>query len=239
MKHEYKISLFFGLPGCGKTTLLTKFALRGVRKRRLYSGGVYSNVHMSVPGYTYIDNECVGRYDLHDCLILIDEATLFANSRDYKSFSADLLAYIVQHRHFNCDIMFFSQRWNSLDLNIRLLTQRVYYVRKGFIRRGITKYYRVPYGILFPSKKTEGEKYGEILEGYSRPGLISWLFAGRCKRKKYYKFFDSYDRYYLPPLPLKYQALPRSPSRIAVIRSRFSNFIEKIQKKLEKFLKRT
>ena len=93
------ISLFFGLPGAGKTTLLTYHALQGLKRKKRYTH-VYGNVNLAIPGYIYIDNSCVGRYDLSNSLILIDEATLFANSRDYKNFSKQLLSYVVQHRHY-------------------------------------------------------------------------------------------------------------------------------------------
>lgn len=52
------ISLYFGLPGCGKTTLLAKFAVEACRKGRT----VYGNIPLAVKGYTRIDNICVGHY---------------------------------------------------------------------------------------------------------------------------------------------------------------------------------
>ena len=66
----FMISLYFGLPGCGKTTLLSKFALDACRKGRK----VYGNIPLAIQGYTRIDNNCVGHYDLSDSLLLIDEA---------------------------------------------------------------------------------------------------------------------------------------------------------------------
>lgn len=76
------VSLFFGLPGCGKTTILAMRALRAVRSKRYKN--VYSNVRLSIKGVTYIDNHCIGKYLLRDGLILIDEATLFADSEHIK-----------------------------------------------------------------------------------------------------------------------------------------------------------
>lgn len=96
------VSLYFGLPGCGKTTLMTKMALEAVKGKRYKN--VYCNVRISVPGVTYIDNECIGRFNLSDGVILIDEATLFADSRAFKDFSKEKLMYFLEHRHFNVDI---------------------------------------------------------------------------------------------------------------------------------------
>lgn len=91
------ISLFFGLPGCGKITWLTKLALDAVRKGKYQY--VYTNVHLNIPGVTIIDNECIGQFELENCLLLIDEATLFADSRDFKNFPKGRLEYFLEHRH--------------------------------------------------------------------------------------------------------------------------------------------
>lgn len=191
------VSLFFGLPGCGKTTLLTRFALKGVKKYK----NVYCNIDLNVPGVKRIINSDVGRYDLRDSLILIDEATLFAFSRNYKSIEFSLIRYMAQHRHFKVDVFFFSQAWDSLDKVIRTITDRVFFVYKGFLFRGWTYYYRIPYKIMFPDEKKGNSKIGEIIQGYSKPPFIVRLFKGRIRRKKYYKYFDSFNTYELPQLP--------------------------------------
>lgn len=90
------VELYFGLPGCGKTTLMVAKALKAVKSSRYRN--VYCNVRISVFGVTYIDNDCIGRYDLADCLLLIDEATLFADNRAHKDFSRDKIEYFLLHR---------------------------------------------------------------------------------------------------------------------------------------------
>lgn len=199
------ISLFFGLPGCGKTTLMSYFALKGVINKKYTN--VYSNVHLSIDGVTFIENECIGQYDLSDGLLLIDEATLFADSRAYKEFDKGKLKYFLMHRHYNVDIILFTQQWDGVDRKIRVITDRVYYVYKGkILGRWITSFYRIPYGIIIPDpKKDKGSnKLGEILQGYCRPPLLVRLFATRIFRPLYYKYFDSWECEKLPSLPLKY-----------------------------------
>lgn len=197
------ISLYFGLPGCGKTTLLSKFALKYC-KRGL---AVYGNIPLAVNGYTYIDNDCVGQYDLHDCVILIDEGTLFADSRRYKDFSKQMTEFFLLHRHYRCDIIIFTQQWDGLDKRIRVITDRVYYVYKqGLLSKWFTRYYRVPYGIIIPDpKKSDSEKLGDIIQGYCKPSFVARLFSPWLFRPKYYRYFDSWERPQLPLLPEKYK----------------------------------
>lgn len=201
------VSLYFGLPGCGKTTMLAKMAMDGVHSGRYRN--VYTNVFLAMPGVTYIDNECIGQYELCDCLLLIDEATLFADSRDFKNFAKSRLEYFLTHRHRNADIVLFTQQWNGVDKKIRTITDRVYYIKKGLISgKWISKCYRIPYDIIIPDpKKHNGEKLGEIVQGYCKPPLLSRLFCKRIFRPRYYKYFDSWELNEFPPLPSKYSAI--------------------------------
>lgn len=230
------ISLFFGLPGCGKTTLFTQFAVKYCRPMSPYKH-VYGNVHISVPGYTYIDNECIGRYQLDNCLLLIDEATIFADSRRHKEFPKFLVDFFLLHRHYKCDIYLFSQGWDAVDRRIRIITDRVYYVYKGiFTRHWITKYYRIPYGIIIPDPKRNGgsEKLGEIIQGYCKPPIFVRIFAKICYRPRYYQYFDSWEAPELPALPSAYNQIPRSSDiSISYIKSKLIDIFNfrKLKKK--------
>lgn len=46
-------------------------------------------------GVTYIDNTCIGKYALRNCLILIDEGTLFADSRQHKTFDIGKMTFFL------------------------------------------------------------------------------------------------------------------------------------------------
>lgn len=201
------VRLFFGLPGSGKTTVLTSIALKESNRRRKRYANIFTNVGLAIPGVTYIDNDCIGKYDLSNSLILVDESTLFANCRDYKTFDKNKLAFFVMHRHYNCDIFMFSQEWASMDKRIRAITDRVYYVYKGFWTRSwLTSYYRIPYGIIIPDpKKNGGDKLGEIIQGYCKPNLFVRIFSHKIYRPRYYKYFDSWEAPDLPKLPQRYQ----------------------------------
>lgn len=196
------VTLYFGLPGCGKTTLFTKNVIDQINSG-LYDH-VYGNVHLDINGYTYIDNDCIGVYNLENAAINVDEGQVFADNRAYKSFPKHQLVYFVEHRHFNVNFFIYTQQWDGLDKKIRSITDRVYYVFKDPIfGKWITTYYKIPYDLIIPDGKKagSGEKLGEIIQGYCKPNIIVRLFARKIYRPLYYEYFDSWERYDLPQLP--------------------------------------
>ena len=244
------VCLFFGLPGAGKTTVLTSIALKFVQPGSKYLH-VYHNVKSCVvPGSIYIDNSCIGKYDLSDSLILIDEAQLFADNRDYKSFPEFLKEFFFMHRHYNVDIYLFSQQWDSLDKKIRSITDRVYYIYKGILTgHWISSYYRIPYGIIIPDPKKNQQSLGEIIQGYCKPPWYVRLFATRVYRPKYYKWFDSFQRNtIMPALPDKYVPVPLTKAmkrrkkflkKVDLIWDNAELKISEIKEKIKNKLKRT
>lgn len=229
------VCLYFGLPGSGKTTVLTSIALQYSNPYSKYKN-VYHNVKsLNVPGSTYIDNECIGFYNLEDSLILIDEAQLFADNRDYKSFSSSLKEFFFGHRHYNVDIFLFSQQWDSLDKKIRSITDRVYYIYKGKITGLLfSNYYRIPYDIIIPDPKRNQQSLGEIIQGYCKPGMLVRIFGTkRLYRPKYYPYFNSFEKWReYPPLPYKYSMQPYSDKqkRWIKLRRRFNKFRRRFNK---------
>lgn len=195
------IGRVFGLPGSGKTTLLAMWALQAVKSKKYKN--VYANVHLKIDGVAYVPFDMFGSYELRDCIYFVDEATVNCGDRDWKGFGKNKIQYLMEHRHHNCDVIFFSQEADGMDKKIRSITDRVYYVYKGFWTKGfVSKVVRVPYTICWPNGKNDGgENAGRILMGYVKPPLLHRIFAKRVFRKKIYKYFDSWECVRLPELP--------------------------------------
>lgn len=195
------VSLFFGLPGSGKTTIMVS---RIIKFHKNYpKANIYCNVPLTLDYVTFVKNSDIGMFHLHDGCIFIDEASLFADSRDYKSFDRQKVQFFLLHRHYNVNIELFTQQWDAVDKKIRVITDKVYYVYKPVLTgHWFTKYYRIPYGIIIPDpNKKDGEKLGEIVQGYCKPNLLIRIFCNRLYRPRYYKYFDSWLAPVLPELP--------------------------------------
>lgn len=196
------ITRYFGLPGCGKTTIAAKLVHDALRSGKWKN--VYGNVRIAIPGYTYIPFSWVGEYQLEDAIIIIDEAAIEAGNRDYKSFSKSKIEFFMTHRHYRTHVVLFSQEPDGVDTKIRSITDRMFYIRKGAILgRWISTVYHIPYGLVWPKEQDNGENLGKIIMGYMKPSLIARLFAARIYRPKYYQYFDSWEVKQLKVHPTK------------------------------------
>lgn len=180
---------------------MVSHAIKGLKK---YTN-VYCNVPINVPGVIYVNNSEIGFKQIENGLLLIDEASLFADSRDFKNFQKEQVKFFLLHRHYGLTIELYTQQWDAIDRKIRTITDKVYYVWKPKFTPWISKYYRIPYGIIIPDPKKDksSEKLGEIVQGYSKPNFLVRLFAHRLHRRKYYKYFDSWAAPALPELDSK------------------------------------
>lgn len=69
--------------------------------------------------------------------ILIDEAQLYFNSREFTKLTKngigmELLDYLTMCRHYDVDIFFITQSSNRIDLQIRELSDYVFYLKRTF-----------------------------------------------------------------------------------------------------------
>lgn len=218
------IRLYFGLPGSGKTTLLSKHALQYSKKKNF---NVYSNVPLNIPKVIPIDNDMIGKYKMYDGVIMVDEATLFADSRNFKSFSSALVTLFCLHRHLHLDIELYLQNYNRTDLTIRMLADKVFWIRKF---GGMTWSVEIPMSVFIPKKDIADDtgQAGEIVNGYYRPPFWSYLFCEKFFRKRYYPYFDSFDTSAFDQLPeLPEELLRHNPETSPYSNNNYEDDLEK------------
>lgn len=167
----------FGLPGAGKSTYLAKQAKKAIKQ----GIKVYSNFY--IKGCYQLDFDDLGVHDYSDCLILIDEVSLFCDCRNWKNFNKELVYFFTNHRKYSVNLIYCSQSYSDCDKKIRNLTDSLYYIKSGWFGfstvRLINKVFNVD---------------SDITEGYELSG-----FPELVCRHRYYKMFDSFERRPLPP----------------------------------------
>lgn len=200
------IRVYFGKPGCGKTT---KYAQIAYQTSRMIDKGdkrcpfkyIVGNVPLTgIPHYYLIQTSTLGLIGYPDALVLIDEGSIEIDSRNWKKTSkqsGNLIEYILLHRHWRNSVYFFTQIWNRLDKTIRDITDEVVYLHKGLIFRGWTRETIIRYGIMIP--QVGQDRPGEIIMGYIKPTKVAQILERRFWRRPYYKYFDTFT---VPDVPI-------------------------------------
>lgn len=128
------LTLYFGVPGCGKTTVLSALAQKELRKiKRGRSKYKHVLTNFECAGCEVINFTDIGVYDIQHSLILLDEVTVDADNRDFKNFKKSSVEGFVYHRHYDLDIIMATQQYDAVDKKIRNLTQYLYTVRKSYL----------------------------------------------------------------------------------------------------------
>lgn len=176
----------FGLPGMGKTTVLTKIAQKSLAGKS-YLGVpphqfVYTNFECL--GCYKLDFDALGVYAFDNALILIDEIMLLADTRNFKTFPDRLKRFFALHRHWGIDVVWCSQYWDDCDKKIRVLTDRYYLME----RHGA-------FTVIKPIQRFLGAVDGRMMDEYRAGAPITWRWV---YRPRYYHYFDSFV---VPDLP--------------------------------------
>lgn len=184
---------YFGVPGSGKSTLLAKFAvkeLNRIKRGRSKYKNVYTNFYVS--GCKQITYDDLEKMKVYDSLIILDEITLDADNRNFKSFPVGIRDFFILHRHLGNDIIYATQSYELVDKKIRQLTQELWYIASTVVPffRNFTIARRIYRTIKI------NEYTGDLILGYRFCNALELLFTSNIKtvfRPLYFRFFDSYS----------------------------------------------
>lgn len=181
------IRIFFGSPGCGKST----FGVKLLYQNKFNCDNKLCNYE--VKDVPYLDTRLLSdHFPLPNSHVVIDESGICFNNRMYKSLPIGTIEYFKLHRHNKDYVDFFSQSWDDTDITVRRLADEIWYVQKvgplSFARR------------IFPFVTIDKETH-QIVTGYKTKSafwsLLPFPFHIRqfmfCWRPSWYKYFDSYS----------------------------------------------
>ena len=178
---------YFGVPGCGKSTILVKEYRKNRRKYKYFY-----TVNIDIKGCKKIEKEDIRKYKFENALILWDEITLDYDNRDFKTFTDKDKEFWLLHRHMGIDIIYATQNFEQVDKKIRDLTIELWYITKSVIP--ILKSFSATKRIY--RTININEHTSELTLGYRFCNFIESLFVSNFKlvwRRKYYKYYDSFD----------------------------------------------
>ena len=180
-----------GFPGSGKTTVLTMIAQRSLQGKETLDIPPCDLVLTSFPcpGCYELDFELLGKRNFKNCLMILDEVSMYADSRHFSRFSDSLLYFFKFHRHHNINLVWASQSANDADKKIREVTQCSYIIDKYFCFTAIK-----------PILKRHTVIKGAPDQLFELAPPVMWKW---CYRPKWYKYFDSFSVKQLPEPVLK------------------------------------
>lgn len=119
-KNPYKLIMVFGKKGSGKTTFLTKTAVKFIRQGR----PVYTTI--PIMGAHLFDVNKIGEMDFPpESVIFIDEVGMIWDNRNFKQFKTSVRDYFKLQRHYRHTVYLFSQTFD-VDIKLRNLTDAMY-----------------------------------------------------------------------------------------------------------------
>ena len=193
-RNPYKLTMFIGKKGAGKTTMIVKYALHYQKK------GIPCYSSVPIPGCYTFNPKLLGSFAIEpNAVIFIDEASLLWDNRNFKTFSDDLKAYFRYQRQYRHKVFLFSQAFD-VDLKLRNLCDELYIIRN--IANVFSVARRVEKNITVLSARDDGAQQSAIVDDLHYSSLIFAPFGGMkfTYIPKYTKYFKSFDP---PALPEK------------------------------------
>lgn len=201
-QNPYKLIMVFGKKGSGKTTFITKTALKYIRKGIT----VYSTIY--VPGARIFDVQKIGSYQFEpESVIFVDECGMIWDNRDFKKFRPEVRDWFKLQRHYRNTVYLFSQTFD-IDIKLRNLTDAMYLLKNHMGILSVARRIRRSIVIVNPV----GDSESRIADSLEFEPLILQLFGYKSIIftwiPHWTKYFDSFSVKDLPPVPYRQSFFP-------------------------------
>lgn len=181
-KNPYKLYMFFGKKGCGKTTHICKHAMKYVRK------GIPVYTTEFIPGTYHIDYSDIGVVHFpRNSIIFIDEVGMLWDNRNFKNFAPHVRDYFKLQRHYGHTVYLYSQCFD-IDKKLRDLCDALYIMKSYFNCVSVCK--RIKKDLTIVSAK--GDQESRITDDLK---VLPFFLPGARKftyLPKYHRYFDSF-----------------------------------------------
>lgn len=173
--------IYFGVPGSGKTTHAAKVVFDNLKK----GYPTFSNV--PIKGAFLFDASDIGQFNISNCDLVIDEASIEYNNRKYKSLSQSVIQWYKLYRHYGVrNVYVYSQSYEDMDVTLRRLADRYFLIKRTLLPwLSVVRPIHVKIGIDEQTKQIQDEYVFDLL-----PSFV-WL-------PRYWYMFDSWAAPELP-----------------------------------------
>ena len=183
--------MIFGQKGSGKNTLLTKWSI----KYNKLGYTVYSDSEIF---NTYkLDTNWIGKFDFpKNSVLLIQEAGMTWDNRNFKSFPSEVRDFFKLQRHKNVIVVLASQSFD-VDKKLRDLTDEMYlivnYMRIFSVAKRINK--KITIQKADDPDKSSSDQASFLTDSYSFDLPFFWKIT---YIPRYIKYFNSFESDVLP-----------------------------------------
>lgn len=190
--NPYKLYFIFGKKGSGKSTLMTKIAIKYIKQGKK----VYANYY--IPNtYTYNPKDMSTFTFDSDSVVLLDEIGLEFNCRDWAKFPVGVREIFKLQRKYHF-IMYCNSQSFDIDKQIRDLADQLYICKCYFNILSIARPIIKVQGVF----NNEENGMGEIGEAYRYDFIFNSIFTFI---PRYSVFFDSFSKPDRSSIPAQYQ----------------------------------
>lgn len=181
-RNPYKLIMLFGKKGSGKNTLLTKLSI----KYNKLGYHVFSD--SEIYNTFKLDTNWIGKYDFpENSVLMIEEAGIVWDNRNFKTFSAEVRNFFKLQRHKKVIVYLASQSFD-VDKKLRDLTDEMYLLVNYMGIFSVAKRINKHIAIHNSSDNNDGESF--LTETYAFDFPWRWKFT---YIPRWIRFFNSFE----------------------------------------------